>query len=134
MPVLLGKYTRGAGDEEIQKLAEVLADMTENSVIVSPADIEITMQEAARTSSVELYYQLIKLCNAEISKAILSQTLTTELDSGSYAVSQTHYSIRREVIRSDVHLAERAINQLINIICQINSIEHKPKFKLIEPK
>ncbi len=132
MPVLLGKYTRGAGDEEIQKLAEVLADMSENSVIVSPEDIEITMQEAARTSSVDLYYQLIKLCNAEISKAILSQTLTTELDSGSYAASQTHFSIRKEVIRSDVHLVEKTVNQLIQLILEINRIDKKVKFKLLE--
>lgn len=134
MPVLLGKYTRGASDEEIKHLAEVLGNMTENSVIVSPSDIEIKLEEAVRTSSVDLYYELIKLCNAEISKALLSQTLTTELDSGSYAASQTHFTIRKEVVRSDIRLVEHSINRLISIIFKLNGISGNPaKFRIKEP-
>ncbi len=132
MPVLLGKYTRGASFEEAQKLADELANMTEDAVIVAPEDIELTMQEAVRSTSVDLYKELIKHCNAEISKAILSQTLTTELDMGSYAASMTHYKIRREVIQSDIRLVERTINRIIRYIVDLNfSGGEYPEFKVL---
>lgn len=136
MPVLLGQYRRGASESEIQKLADSLAEMSENTVIVAPSDIDIKMEEAVRTSSVDLYYNLIKLCNAEISKAILSQTLTTELDSGSYAASQTHFAIRREVIAGDVKLVENTINRLIRLIFELNMIHSSEpaKFSFISPE
>lgn len=120
MPMIIGQYTRGATTEECQRLADMLAVMTEDTAIVSPSDIQISLHEPNRTTSVELYKELIHHCNAEISKAILSQTLTTELLSGSYAASMTHFRVRREVIRSDIRLAENAINTLLKYISEIN--------------
>ncbi|MCX7736551.1 MAG: DUF935 domain-containing protein [Candidatus Kapabacteria bacterium] len=132
MPLILGHYTRGASSDEIQKLADVLADMAEDSVIVSPSDIKIEMQEAVRYSSISLYKELIKFCNAEISKAILSQTLTTEIEMGSLAASQTHFKVRKEVILSDIKLVERTLNKLIQWIVELNfGNVPSPSFKII---
>ncbi len=122
MPMLIGQYKRGATEEEIEHIADSLINMAENSVIVAPDDIEIKLAEPMRSSSVELYYELIRTCNAEISKALLSQTLTTELDSGSYAASQTHYSIRREVIHSDLRFVGLQLQKLIELICKLNNV------------
>ncbi len=131
MPILMGQYTRGSTNEEAERLAYALAQMTEDSVIVAPADINISLHEAVRSTSVELYKELIKYCNSEISKAILSQTLTTELDGGSYAASQTHYKVRREVIQSDIKLVENSINKIIQYIVSINFGGNYPKFQII---
>lgn len=132
MPLLLGKYTRGATKDEAEKLAEELVNMAEDTVIVTPHDIEIDMKEPARNSSEHLYKEMIKLCNAEISKALLSQTLTTELDMGSYAASETHFKVRKEVVRSDANLVESAMNKLIEYICDLNfEVKELPKFKFI---
>lgn len=132
MPMLLGQYTRGASFDEAQKLADELAGMTEDTVIVAPSDIKIELKEAVRSSSVSLYRDLIKHCNAEISKAILSQTLTTELDMGSYAASMTHYRIRREVIQSDIRLVEHFFNTLIRYIVELNfGSAECPRFKVL---
>jgi phage gp29-like protein len=132
MPILLGQYTRGATKEEIETLADDLANMTEDAVIVAPADIDIELHEAVKSTSAELYRELIKYCNAEISKAILSQTLTTELDMGSYAAAQTHFRIRREVIQSDIRLVESVMNELIRYIVDLNfSGQGYPKFSLM---
>ena len=131
MPILMGQYKRGATSDEITKLATELANMTEDSIIVTPEDIDINLHEATRSTSVDLYKELIKYCNAEISKAILSQTLTTELDMGSYAASQTHFKIRKEVIQSDIRLVERTMNQIIKYIMELNFNGHtSPKFKI----
>jgi phage gp29-like protein len=120
MPLLLGQYTRGATNDEASRLAEELAAMSEDTVIVAPADIKIEMKEAAKSSSSELYRELIKHCNAEISKALLSQTLTTELDMGSYAAAQTHFRVRREVIASDIRLVEQSLNRLARYFAEVN--------------
>ena len=132
MPMLIGQYSRGATDDEALRLADNLANMSEDSVIVTPSDISINMHEAMRTSSVDLYKELIKYCNSEISKAILSQTLTTEIEMGSYAASNIHFKIRREVIQSDIKLVERTINTVINYIVKLNYNEqHAPMFKVL---
>ncbi len=132
MPFLIGRYMRGATDAEAEKLASELAGMTEDAVIVTPSDIELDMKEPLRFSSVSLYKEMIRQCNAEISKAILSQTLTTELDMGSYAASQTHFKIRKEVIMADTKLVEDFFNTLIKWVCMLNfSDKEYPAFKII---
>lgn len=120
MPMLLGKYNRGAASDEAAKLAEELADMNEAGVIVSPSDIDISIKEPMRFSSISLYKELIKLCNDEISKALLSETLTTELGSGSYAAAKVHSEVRKEVIISDKRLVEKAFGDLIKSFTEIN--------------
>ncbi len=132
MPILMGQYTRGSTYDETQKLANELANMTEDAVIVAPSDIKLEMHEAVRTSSVSLYKELISHCNAEISKAILSQTLTTELNVGSYAAAQTHFKVRREVILSDIRLVESVMNTIIKHIVNLNfSSFGYPLFELL---
>jgi phage gp29-like protein len=132
MPVMIGQYNRGASSEEVEKLAAIMADMTEDSVIVSPSDVDIKLQEAARNSSVNLYQEMISHCNAEISKALLSQTLTTEIDGGSYAAAMIHYRIRADVVKSDIRIVEYAVNQLIKYIVKINFRESpSPVFRMI---
>ncbi len=120
MPLLVGQYTRGSTYEESKALAKDLAEMTEDAVIVTPSDINIEFKEAIRSSSTSLFKDLIKHCNAEISKILLSQTLTTELDMGSYAASMTHYKIRKEVIISDSRLVEKLFNELIRYFINLN--------------
>ncbi len=133
MPVLIGQYQRGATYEESKKLAENLANLLDDAVIVAPSDIKIEMKEATRTSSVDLYRDLIKQCNSEISKILLSQTLTTELDSGSYAAAETHLKVRHEVIRNDMKLVEKAMNQLIKFIIDLNFTNKTyPKFVFVD--
>jgi len=133
LPVLLGQYKRGAKGEEIQNLLDSLVEMNEDSVIVTPSDIDIKINESKSNSSIELYSGLIDFCNNEISKALLSQTLTTELKSGSLAASQTHFQIRKELIDADVRLVEHSINELIKKIIDLNSANKEyPEFKYLQ--
>jgi phage gp29-like protein len=132
MPITIGTFNRGATQEEITKLADALATMVEDTVIVTPSDINIELKEAHRTPTVELYKEMLKYCNTEISKALLSQTLTTELDMGSYAAAQTHLTIRKEVILGDISLVEQTMNRLISYLVKANFSDSKsfPKFRI----
>jgi phage gp29-like protein len=120
MPFVVAQYQRGASQEEIMNLAELLSEMADESVAVTPEDITITMHDTNKANSAELFHLLIRHCNSEISKALLSQTLTTELDGGSLAAAETHYKVREEIIHSDISLVERILNDLIGMLINLN--------------
>ncbi len=132
MPLLLGQYQRGATSDEIEELARTLENVYEDAIFVTPMDIKLEIYEPQRSSSVDLYTELIKFANNEISKAILSQTLTTELERGSYAASQTHFQIRKEIVVSDCRLVESTFDTLIRYFVELNFAEQPlPRFKII---
>jgi phage gp29-like protein len=75
---------------------------------------------------------MINHCNSEISKTLLSETLTTEIDSGSFAAAQTHFRVRKEVVISDSKIVENSINKLISYAVKINfNINKFPKFQFV---
>ena len=136
MPHLIGKHPRGATKEETNTLADMLEEMVQDAIAVIPDDSSVEIQEASKSSSAEIYEKLIDKMNAEISKAILGQTLTTEIGStGSYAAANTHMAVRQDIIDSDKKLVESAINQLIAWIYEINfSNAEIPIFEMFAPE
>jgi len=136
MPHLIGKHPRGATKEETNTLADMLEEMVQDAIAVIPDDSSVEIQEANKSSSAAIYEQLIDKMNAEISKAILCQTLTTEIGSnGSYAASNTHFAIRQDIIDADKKLVESVINQLIRWIYEINfSTADIPVFEMYAPE
>jgi phage gp29-like protein len=137
MPLVIGQYSYPPTAEELQNLSTRLQQLIDSQTIATPSDISIDIKDLGSSKSVELYSQLIKMANSEISKVLLSETLTTEMDSGSYAASITHFKIREEVVLGDVKLVERAYNDLIQMIIKVNYPNVKlnnsdfPKFKFI---
>lgn len=136
MPHLIGKHPRGASREETNTLADMLELMVQDAIAVIPDDSSVEIQEANKSSSAEIYEKLIDKMNSEISKAILGQTLTTEIGSaGSYAASNTHMAVRQDIIDADRKLVESVINQLIRWIYEINfSNAEVPIFEMYAPE
>ena len=121
IPFLVGKHPRRINGKETDNLADILQSMIQDSIAVIPDDSSIDIKEAAKTSSADVYERLIDKMNAEISKAILGQTLTTEIgDKGSYAASNTHMGVRKDIIDADKRIVERTFNQLIRWIYEYN--------------
>ena len=136
IPHLIGKHPRGATKEETDKLADLLEEMIQDAIAVIPDDSSVEIQEANKSSSAEIFEKLIDKMNSEVSKAILGQTLTTEIGStGSYAASNTHMAVRQDIIDADKKLVEKTINQLIQWIYEINFANAEvPVFELYEPE
>ncbi|MCD8024194.1 MAG: DUF935 domain-containing protein [Candidatus Gastranaerophilales bacterium] len=136
MPHLIGKHPRGATKDETETLADMLEDMVQDAIAVIPDDSSVEIQEANKSSSAEIYEKLIDKMNSEISKAVLGQTLTTEIGStGSYAAANTHMAVRQDIIDADRKLVESVINQLIRWIYEINySTEEIPVFEMYAPE
>lgn len=131
-PFMIGKLPRGSAQQDIDNLLTSLENMVQDAVAVIPDDSSVDIKEAQRTSSVEVFKELMNFQNSEISKAILTQTLTTEVqDTGTYAASQTMSEMLQKVQQADKRMVERVINQLINLIYQVNfNSTNKPKFIL----
>jgi phage gp29-like protein len=130
MPFVIGKQPRGTKEEETKDLLDHLENMVQDAVAVIPDDSSVELMEASKNSSADLYKALLEFCNSEISKAILTQTLTTELQGeGSRAAAETHKDLLESL--ADKKNVERGFNQMIRWACDINFANGKyPRFRL----
>lgn len=110
-------------NENLNEFANLLTALVDDNIGVIPEGNEITQLPSDSTDSSNTFRGLVELCNAEISKCILGQTLTTEIPAqGSYAAAEVHASIRREIVEYDVHLTERAIADFLNAVARANNL------------
>ena len=132
-PVIVARTDNVLSDIEQNQLLDSLSEMQESNTIVTSGNVSVQIHDSAKQGNVLLYKELINICNAEISKVILSQTLTTEIDTGSFAAAKTHLEIRKEVIESDMALIKRSMDTLIEYICELNFGEVElPTFEYLE--
>jgi phage gp29-like protein len=123
MPLRLGKYDTGATKDDKDALITAITTLgTDAAGIISKStEIEFidTLNAAAKG---DLYEGLAKFANAEMSKAILGQTLTAEVgDKGSYAASQTHNDVRKDLLKADGRaIATTVRNQLLRPLVGFN--------------
>ncbi len=121
-PTAVGKYPNGSERGIKDKLLEVLAAIQQESGIIIPEGQEVSLLEAARTSSTSTYKELCDYCDSQASKCIVGQTLTTQVGAtGSYAASQTHMEVKDEIIEADADLLCFYLNnELLRWICDFN--------------
>lgn len=131
-PFIKATYEQGATDTDIDEFKGKIKDIAKDNVLIYPDMIKLETESIKATTSKELFNGVINMCNTEISKAILSQTLTTEVNIGSYAAAAIHYKIKREVIEGDIGIIERAINELLGYYYEINRKEKgDTKFRIV---
>jgi phage gp29-like protein len=111
---MYGKYPSNASEQHKEEMLKALDAMIANAVAIFPADSEITIESLANKGSVNgVYKQYIEAANAEISKAVLGQTLTTEIgDKGSYAAAKAHNMVRGDLAAADRYRICQTFNRL----------------------
>lgn len=135
MPVLIGKHPVADDKAKTEEFADTLENMVQDAIIIIPDNSSVEIQESPyRDSSAGMYKDMIETCNAELSKAILGQTLSTEnTGTGSYAATKGHLEVRADIIDDDVKLVEQTLNQLVQWFCELNVNEQEyPEVKLYE--
>lgn len=136
MPFIVGKHPRGNDDAQINNLLDMLENMVQDAVAAIPDDSSIEFKESpGRASSSSLYKDFLDYSNMEISKAVLGQTLTTQMQgTGSYAASDTHMQVRKDIVDSDKKIVEGVFNKLIHWITEINfgNQNNMPRFTMYE--
>lgn len=132
MPTVKGKYPPGTLPEQQKALMEAIEAIQTDTGIKIPDSMDIEFLEASRTGNIT-HEQLCDYMDRQISKAVLGQTLTTEIKGeGSYAASQTHNEVRQEIIEADADLLDGCLNEtLVRWIVDYNfpGVEAYPKIK-----
>ncbi len=112
MPLRLGKYESTASKEDREALIKAIRSLGTDAAGVISKSTEIEFVEAVKNSGRDVYDLLAGFCNAEMSKAVLGQTLTTQQgDSGSYSLGQVHDKVRGDLLRADCELVAKSLRR-----------------------
>lgn len=84
LPLRLGKYQPGASEEDKRALMAALVQIGADAAGIIPDGTTIEFITTEKNSSTNLYEQLARYCDEQISKAVLGQTLTSDSGGGSY--------------------------------------------------
>jgi len=113
MPTAVGKYPPGTDPDQQQKLLDAIDALQNETGVKIPDTMAIDLLEASRTGKVT-YETICEYMDKQISKAVLGQTLTTEVGAkGSYAASKTHDEVRHDVLEADASLLCELLNETL---------------------
>lgn len=110
MPTGVGKYPSGATPDQKKTLREAIDAIHSETGVTIPETMAIELLEASRSGKVT-YETLCEYMDKQISKAVLGQTLTTEVSGGSFAASKTHDDVRQDIKEADAGLLAECLNQ-----------------------
>ena len=126
IPWAIGRYPKGTAEPEQKELLNGLTQMVEDAVAAIPDDGSVELLEHKHKGEIA-QERLINLCNREMSKALTSQTLATEIQgNGSRAAAETHRGREESVNESDRYIIVAAMNELFSWITEINIAGARP--------
>lgn len=134
-PLRVGKYGAGATDQDRERLLQAVANIGTDAAAIIPESMIIEFTEARQTGSAELYQSFCQYLDAQLSKAVLGQTLSTEIPqgAGSRAAAQVHDDVRRDIVSADARRLAATLNRdLVKPIVDLNlgPREHYPHIVL----
>ncbi|MEM5789977.1 MAG: DUF935 family protein, partial [Syntrophobacteraceae bacterium] len=103
MPLRLGKYEPGASKSDKEALLNAIRSLGSDAAGIISKSTEIEFVESQKSSGTgqNIYESLVRFCDAQMSKAILGQTLTSEAGGekgqGSLALGRVHGDVRQDL-------------------------------------
>lgn len=135
MPFIYGKLPRGAKPSEHNDLLSKLMNMVQDAVATGPDDSSLQLIEIKGTTSGDLYEKYLQRCDNSITKAILGNALSTELQKvGSRASTETGaIEIEGDIAQTDRDFPTTLFNELFRRIIDINIGSGKyPTFAFVD--
>lgn len=136
-PYIVMRHRPDASDEEINSLVEMGENLINAAVAAIPTGDSVEIMEAkGKSASSDIFEKNIAFQNAEISKAIVGQTLTTEQGKkGSHALGKVHMGVLWSYIQSDARIVEKTINEVLSRCAKFHFKNGKaPVFELYSPE
>lgn len=122
-PTLIGTFKRTLPPAQQDALLNALDRVQQETAIVVPEEVKVEALDY-KQGGADSYAQAITYHNAEIAKAILGETLTTDEGQrvGSLALGQIHFKVLQTQLRAlRADLAERVMqDQVIRSLLQLN--------------
>lgn len=139
MPFAVGKLPGGRDEKLRRDLLAGMKKMVQDACAVINDDQSIELLESAgKSASSDLFKSLCEYCDTQISKAIVGQTLTTEIGQtgGANAAAQTHKDVLDEITSGDSRIVEGVYDNLIRWNVEVNFAYtgKLPKFRLFKPE
>lgn len=123
-PWRTGKYQKGASKEDKDGLLSMLEQMTTSFVGIFPetATPEIHWPPSATGTGRTTHEALADFMGAEMAKAVLGQTLTTEQGKvGSQALGRVHNEVRKDILEADARAIASVLRRhLIGPLVRLN--------------
>jgi phage gp29-like protein len=136
MPVR--KYTYDAADAEAREATMLDAESQGGaSVFLCPEGTNLEFIESGnKTGSNDLYSGLVDRCNAEISKAVLGNTLTTEAsETGTQALGTVHSKVEDALFQKDLRFVLNLLNyDMVDIFESMGIHTQGGEFTVAKPK
>jgi phage gp29-like protein len=111
-PWRTGKYKKEASREDKDNLLAILQGMSASGVAIYPDSTELEVNWPKNTASGSTHAELFATIGAEMSKAVLGQTLTTEQgDRGSQSLGKVHDNVRRDILEADATAVAEVIRR-----------------------
>ena len=111
-PTIVGKYPPSTGETEQNKLLAAIELIHQETGITIPENMAVELLEAARGGNAS-YEKMCEYMDRQMSKTVLGQNLTTEVSGGSYAASQTHNSVREDIVNADSDAIAETLNETV---------------------
>mgnify|MGYP001160644571 CR=1 FL=1 len=142
MPFLMGYHPAGWNQTQIDNFLEQLKEMINENVYAFPDTLKdmIELKESPTYDIGQLYEFLIRHHNTEVSKAVLTVTLTTDIQGvGSYKAAEIHKEMLSYIGLSDKKIVEDGINRILQYWTFLNwghidspKIRLKKKEKIVD--
>lgn len=114
-PLRVGKYSPSASEADKEALFLAVRSIGAEAAGIISRNTEIEFIEAQRGSTLNIYEALANFCDAQMSKAILGQTLTSEAGGskgqGSFALGKVHAEVRQDLVKADCSALGKTITQ-----------------------
>ncbi len=113
-PFMYAEYPSGTSDGDVDRLVTMIQGIARGGGVAVPSGTLIKMLEISKTGTADLHERLVAAMNAEISKIVLGETLTTEMGAnGARAASETHNDVRGELADADADMLSEELNETL---------------------
>ncbi|MDA8488558.1 DUF935 domain-containing protein [Kluyvera sp. Awk 3] len=113
LPMIVGKYGNNASPEQIRVLVDAISSLASDSGCAIPDSMKLDMVEtASRTGGGALFKEMAEWCDAQTSKAVLGQTMTTD-DGSSRAQADVHDRVRMDIAVWDARQLSNTLNEFL---------------------
>ncbi|MDD9822297.1 MAG: DUF935 family protein [Gammaproteobacteria bacterium] len=124
VPFMVAKHPPGWNAEQVDELVGALGKLAANGAGAVEDGVEmlpLAQGAAGSAAAATPQERLIRACNMELSKALTSQTLATEVQGqGSRAASETHMAREQTVHVSDRAMISASLNTLFRWLTDLN--------------
>ena len=121
IPKAVGKYPPGTQPSEVDALRDALANMIEDGVVAIPDTGAVSLLELKPMGHLP-HRELLNFCNKEISKALTSQTLGTEVQDagGNRALGEVHQEREGRGSNADADMVKVTMQELCDWMTWLN--------------